>query len=200
MSTASRRPVAGAASGMLLGVVGWIVFVRMHWDLHVADLGLAMGLGGLLGMVVGLGGHRHVSIYWGWAAAIFGLVTLVPLVANGRGGAWPPGTVYLWPGLADWEPVLLIHASVATAIATAATVVHRLRVATNDADRAADLLGLRQLFLVTAAFAAMFGLFRWLAAPPAVFFTVLILAAGRPVSALVVAAARARRDQSPNTE
>lgn len=158
---------------------------------HPGLLGLgSAGAGALLGGLLEAIGDRKIAVYWLWLAlAVAGTAMLPVLPVPGKLGGeyWMVYLAYFYFSPSEWQPILLIHSFAALAIGSTATVVHELSKLRRRSAPFGRVFSLLELLIAIGALAALFGMLRWCGAPPLVYFAVLLLVSGRPLSLFVTA-------------
>ncbi len=131
-----------------------------------------------------------ISVYWPWLVVVFvalGVIPwrLYPEKLTGNMQDLPLILAYFRPDLFDQrQPILMDHALVTTLLATLIAVAHSLYHGVRGRSEPATF-SLRSLLLATAVVAAGLGGLRWCAAPPVVFYAVIIVLSGYPATVIL---------------
>jgi hypothetical protein len=190
------QPGWGLAAGALFGLItGTCVCVTIGGD-HSEQAALEIigwfFLGGAMaGVALGLKFNPTVSVYWPWLVVVFGIGFAQAF------GRMMAGYYQTPPGLRDdalynYAP-FLVCALIATAIAmTAAIAHHAKRLKRGEKDDASNF-SIATILLVLGGASVVFGLLRWIDAPAAFFYIVVICILGRFACLLVNAEITRRR-------
>ncbi len=146
--------------------------------------------------------NPRVSVYWLWLAIAFGGMTVIPCVPfidtkTGLTYYYPPATFYLYPGMREGWPSILIYNTLAALLVTIpAAVVHAL-IRRRRGLVEPVVFSLRQILGGMVAFAVVFAVLASYKALPLVFFVVILLYLGWPVTLILAAIITRRRSGGP---